>query len=89
MRNIVRYGLCITLFIPTISLFWFMFIDKIVRPQYVIQFLHSRQDREHFKHIKHIGSVNGNPSSPPIIFLPLYLNSTGQVIKYVYRHIYW
>ena len=34
-----------------------MFIDKIVKPQYVIQFLHSRQDREHFKHID-IGSVN-------------------------------
>ena len=81
---------CVSLYLfQLFSLFWFMFIDKIVRPQYVIQFLHSRQDREHFKHIKHIGSVNGNPSSPPIIFLPLYLNSTGQVTKYVYRHIYW
>ena len=76
---------CVSLYLfQLFSLFWFMFIDKIVKPQYFIQFLHSRQDREHFKHIKHIGSVNGNPSSAPIIFLPLHLNSTGQVTKYVY-----
>lgn len=81
---------CVSLYLfQLFSIFWFMFIDKIVKPQYVIQFVHSRQDREHFKHIKHIGSVNGNPSSAPIIFLPSYLNSTGQVTKYVHRHIYW